>query len=262
MLFKLVSLSLRLVQLLFLVIQLGLSARLVNLFAVDRSNFALAVIILSLIYLIAIAVFSFFQKFLMVGVLFIIESFIMILSLSSFAVLADTFGSANCNTPYYNFFSDFCKIGKAAIAFSFFLWLLFTASWTLLLIFTIIPLGKNIWSFSSTLYPGLIFPTSDGAKDLEKDEVTTAHELAHIDVNAINRDDNGNENLQDSNLGGVEEITFNSKSYNPIADPVDDVYPLEPQPEIPFIPIAGDHLIDKGEEHFSIQPIDLDDKKK
>lgn len=163
--FTFISLLIRGIQAGFIIIVLGLTGRLVNIYSgnVDKFNLGLATSILSLFYFIGLTIVSLWPKFISIGIAFICESILTILWLASFACLADIWGSVSCNAySYYSYstLSD-CQVGKAALGLAVIVWLLFMTSLALMIFYSIIPISRtsgfaSCFSSSHSFYPGLI----------------------------------------------------------------------------------------------------------
>lgn len=186
---------------LFSILGLGLSAGAVSSYgSYDRTNFAVAVSVISFIYLVVTFVaYRFISPFISL----IAESILFIFWLAAFAAVADVFGSATCS--YHGFFGSFdssgCKTSKAFIAFGVLNWILFGITLGLLIAYTIVPFaragGFKKLLESNSLTMGALFSSftpSAGAKDLEAGPVVGADVASGADsvpedkVESVNRD--------------------------------------------------------------------------
>lgn len=163
--YSVISLVIRGVQTIFTIIVLGLTGHLVDRYdgIVDKFNIGLATSVISLVYFIWLGIGYYNQKIINIGIGFILEIILNILWLTSFACLADVWGSSSCNFAYFYFVDKtVCQVGKAGLSFAILNWILFLISLGLMIFYTIIPISKqsgfaNCFSFSHWCYPGVIF---------------------------------------------------------------------------------------------------------
>lgn len=131
------------------VVCLGLGAKLVDDFLWDYNNLVVATLVISLVWLAAVCLPRWVPAMLVVfgrvGVTALGEFIVMVLWLALFGVMADSFGSASCSRYY----TTYCQVGKAAIAMTIVQWLLFVASFVLMVVFNVVPISRNV-GFGST----------------------------------------------------------------------------------------------------------------
>jgi hypothetical protein len=160
----LITTVIRACQLVFTIISLGLSAKIVDSFSgasSNEANLVVATSVLTLIYLAAIYIVPRYYS-LSSGIAASVEFVWFVLWLASFGCMANIYGSG-C---FYRrgVFKTVCDCGRALIAFTLFQWLLFLGSMGLLIWFSVVPVSKqsSFESAFSTNYPlshGAIFLT-------------------------------------------------------------------------------------------------------
>lgn len=180
----LTSFIIRLAQVVLAIINLGLSAKLVNEVSWDRYNYSLAVSVLTLIYL-GVLLFPLTLTFIPPLVLVISEGIFWVLWLSQFAAMADAWGSVSCG-DLDSFFgvTDTCKISKATIAMGVLQWVLFSLSLALVIVFTIVPLGAFSNAHVSTnndYISGGIFANTPATVDNNKSQPSDEDIEKHVD---------------------------------------------------------------------------------
>jgi len=148
-------------QLVFTIISLGLSAKIVDIysgFVANEPNLVVATSVLTLVYLAVIYIVPRYYN-LSSGTAATTELILFVLWLASFGCMANVYGSG---CYYYGRFNTECGCGRALIAFTLFQWLLFLGSLGLLTWFSVIPVSKqpsfeSVFSRSYPLSLGAIF---------------------------------------------------------------------------------------------------------
>lgn len=107
----------------------------------DRTNFALAASVIALVYYIYTLLLPMIPA---IGAI-IMEVILMIFWLSSFAAVADVFGSVSCSYRgyYYSYVNKGCKYSKAFIAFGVLSWVLSILTVALLVWKAIVPMYRT-----------------------------------------------------------------------------------------------------------------------
>ncbi|CUM62763.1 uncharacterized protein PRCAT00000320001 [Priceomyces carsonii] len=142
------ALGIRLLQLLFTIIILGISAAVIDdLGDYDRAALCLATSVMSFVYLVFLLIP--FVCFAPPLAILLCDSLFFILYLASFAALADLFQNVSCSATYIYAYSSFrysgnwCRLSKALIGLCVINWVLFIISLTLLSVYTIYPLAST-----------------------------------------------------------------------------------------------------------------------
>lgn len=156
-----IGISIRLLQLVFTIILLGLGAGLVNRYSswltLSRPNFIVAIAVIDFVYLVAITLV---YRWNLVLVPFIGDIILSIFWLAGFASIADVWGSLSCSRFSSSTYRDSCRIAKAIIAFGVINWVLFGISAILLSLFTIFPYGFKAEGFYAKTGVDCIFPSA------------------------------------------------------------------------------------------------------
>ncbi|CAX41768.1 conserved hypothetical protein [Candida dubliniensis CD36] len=180
-------------QTIFALIVLGLSIQeLVTLeFYYDKSVYIIVVAAINIIYFFCtLLLIPFIFKNWSPSIIPVAGEFILcIFYLAAMAISATDAPTVSCDYLYYSEYVSFCHILKALIPFTLFNWLLFAASFVLVLCFTFIPEIKR-HGFKHTLFPsqfdfGLIFGNDTPASK----EIVASYD--YRDANAYNESEVG-----------------------------------------------------------------------
>lgn len=220
--------TLRAVQTVLSILNLGLAAGLISLYDgyYAKGVYALVISALDLIHLALIfapALLSFVVPFAMI----IIEAIFFVLYLVAFALLANDIGTMDCSGAFYSF--NWCRVGKALTGFLFISWFATFVAIVTMSLFTIVPLStseggvKKLFMFGTFAHAG-IFTVTPEVTDAEKNE-----EIEPKDEEPIGSDD--------SAVDAVDAVdaTNSSEVAAPEADLVD-----------PTIDITNDEQADES----------------
>lgn len=192
---KLISLAIRIFQIIFSALTIAMAGAIMGGIGTfyARVNYILAAGAVSFVYSIVVLI-PFIVNNIPLVVIFVFEIFITAITLAAFGVLADSFASLKCSGVYYDYYyysyysfdEEWCKFGKVTIAFTLITWLLFAASLTLFVIYTLVPqtrAGEFLKHYKNSLATGGIFPkyissirtaqqdSSDGVNEEERKDL-------------------------------------------------------------------------------------------
>ncbi|KAK6203091.1 uncharacterized protein RJT21DRAFT_125583 [Scheffersomyces amazonensis] len=187
---ELISLTVRVCEFVLAVIALGLSASFIHIigYGYGRIIYVLVISILTILYLIPVTLLC-ILRLIPFLVIYLSELVFFILWLIAFALVANDFGNfGSCTTDGNTL--EWCREGKALIAFTLLLWLKFAFSLVLTSAFSLIPLlssSDSIFSVvtltSNNFVRGGIFLKGDcQRKDSKKDLEAAPSEEKEIDV--------------------------------------------------------------------------------
>lgn len=239
---NIVSLAIRLSQLVFGIIVFALGVFVADKFDSGRAGFNAAVGILTILYVVFLLVF---YKFAFTILVLAIDLLFFLLWLIAFALSADDIGSASCDFFFASSsYKSACQSYKAIIAFGVLSWLLFIASLVLIILFQVVPLARNkaptkSWTALSTLCMGGIYPQNTlvrhadaenntgvtnendpvaGEHKYTTDNLTTGehkydgHGLSLGETHYDSNVHNGGEAMYDSNAHHISEPRFDSNA--------------------------------------------------